>query len=75
MSDAELAELLSQVRAGDSDAWGELYRRYAPAIFRFCRRALAGPRGCRRRDNGNFHESAPKTRDLRFLAAFHRVAL
>jgi RNA polymerase sigma-70 factor, ECF subfamily len=40
MSAAELAEVLSQVRAGDSDAWGELYRLYAPAIFRFCRRAL-----------------------------------
>jgi RNA polymerase sigma-70 factor, ECF subfamily len=40
MSDADLAQLLSQVRAGDSDAWGELYRRYAPAIFRFCRRTL-----------------------------------
>jgi RNA polymerase sigma-70 factor (ECF subfamily) len=40
MSDAELAEVLSRVRAGDTDAWGELYRRYAPAIFRFCRRAL-----------------------------------
>jgi len=40
MSAAELAEVLSQVRTGDSDAWGELYRGYAPAIFRFCRRAL-----------------------------------
>ncbi len=40
MSDTELAQLLSQVRAGDADAWGELYRRYAPAIFRFCRRLL-----------------------------------
>jgi RNA polymerase sigma-70 factor, ECF subfamily len=40
MSTAELAEVLSQVRAGDNDAWGELYRQYAPAIFRFCRRAL-----------------------------------
>jgi RNA polymerase sigma-70 factor (ECF subfamily) len=40
MSAAELAEVLSQVRAGDTDAWGELYRLYAPAIFRFCRRAL-----------------------------------
>lgn len=40
MNDAELAEVLSRVRAGDADAWGELYRRYAPAIFRFCRRAL-----------------------------------
>jgi RNA polymerase sigma-70 factor, ECF subfamily len=40
MSEADLAQLLSQVRAGDREAWGELYRRYAPAIFRFCRRLL-----------------------------------
>jgi RNA polymerase sigma-70 factor, ECF subfamily len=40
MSATELMEVLSQVRAGDSDAWGELYRQYGPAIFRFCRRAL-----------------------------------
>jgi RNA polymerase sigma-70 factor, ECF subfamily len=40
MSEAELTELLAQVRAGDVDAWGELYRRHAPAIFRFCRRTL-----------------------------------
>ena len=40
MTAAELAELLAKVRAGDAEAWGELYRLYAPAIFRFCRRAL-----------------------------------
>jgi RNA polymerase sigma-70 factor, ECF subfamily len=40
MSETKLAAVLSQVRAGDADAWGELYRRYAPAIFRFCRRVL-----------------------------------
>src|ERR1700726_3743481 len=40
MSAAEIADGLTQVRAGDPDAWGELYRDYAPAIFRFCRRAL-----------------------------------
>ncbi|MGH9691720.1 MAG: RNA polymerase sigma factor [Candidatus Acidiferrales bacterium] len=40
MSEAELAGLLSRVRTGDPDAWGEVYRQYAPAIFRFCRRAL-----------------------------------
>jgi RNA polymerase sigma-70 factor, ECF subfamily len=40
MSEADLAQLLSQVHAGDSEAWGELYRQYAPAIFRFCRRLL-----------------------------------
>jgi len=40
MSGAELAQLLAQVRAGNADAWGELYRQYAAAIFRFCRRVL-----------------------------------
>jgi RNA polymerase sigma-70 factor (ECF subfamily) len=40
MSATELADVVSQVRAGDAEAWGELYRRYAPAIYRFCRRAL-----------------------------------
>jgi RNA polymerase sigma-70 factor (ECF subfamily) len=40
MDDARLARVLSQVRAGDADAWGDLYQNYAPAIFRFCRRAL-----------------------------------
>ena len=40
MNDAELTDVLSHLRAGDPDACGELYRRYAPAIFRFCRRAL-----------------------------------
>jgi RNA polymerase sigma-70 factor (ECF subfamily) len=43
MSEAELTDLLSQVRSGDTEAWGELYRRYAPAIFRFCRRVLPSP--------------------------------
>lgn len=40
MSAPELATILEQARAGDSEAWGELYREYAPAIFRFCRRTL-----------------------------------
>src|SRR6202167_4273791 len=40
MSPAELADLLAQDRAGDSDAWGDLYGQYAPAIFPFCRRAM-----------------------------------
>src|SRR5229473_5937692 len=33
-------EALGRARAGDAEAWGEIYRQYAPAIFRFCRRAL-----------------------------------
>src|SRR5216684_4758534 len=36
----EPTEAISRARTGDADAWGELYREYAPAIFRFCRRAL-----------------------------------
>jgi len=40
MNEADLAQLLSHVQAGYADAWGELYRQYAPAIFRFCRRLL-----------------------------------
>jgi RNA polymerase sigma-70 factor, ECF subfamily len=33
-------EVIARARTGDAEAWGELYREYAPAIFRFCRRAL-----------------------------------
>jgi len=36
----EPTEAITRARAGDAEAWGELYRAYAPAIFRFCRRAL-----------------------------------
>jgi len=38
--EAELADAIARARAGDAEAWGDLYRRYAPAIFRFCRRTL-----------------------------------
>ncbi len=37
---AEPTELIARARAGDTLAWGDLYREYAPAIFRFCRRAM-----------------------------------
>jgi RNA polymerase sigma-70 factor (ECF subfamily) len=40
MSAAEIADALDLARAGNADAWGQLYQQYAPAIFRFCRRAL-----------------------------------
>ena len=36
----EATEVIARARAGDAEAWGELYREYAPAIFRFCRRAM-----------------------------------
>ena len=37
---AEPTEAIARARAGDAQAWGQLYHDYAPAIFRFCRRAL-----------------------------------
>ena len=36
----EPKDLIVRVRAGDTQAWGDLYREYAPAIFRFCRRTM-----------------------------------
>jgi RNA polymerase sigma-70 factor (ECF subfamily) len=36
----EPTEVVAKARAGDTEAWGQLYHDYAPAIFRFCRRAL-----------------------------------
>src|SRR6202521_1580160 len=36
----EPTEAIARARTGDAEAWGEIYREYAPAIFRFCRRAL-----------------------------------
>jgi len=74
MSTAELADLLAQVRAGDSDAWGDLYRQYAPAIFRFAG-GPADARRCGRRHHRNIHESTAKTRNVRFVTALHGVAI
>src|ERR1700758_5679499 len=36
----EATEAIARARAGDAEAWGDPYREFAPAIFRFCRRAL-----------------------------------
>jgi RNA polymerase sigma-70 factor (ECF subfamily) len=36
----ELAATIARAKAGDAEAWGGLYREFAAAIFRFCRRAL-----------------------------------
>src|SRR5438105_3894260 len=36
----EPTEAIARARAGDAEAWGELYRDYGPAMFWFCRRAL-----------------------------------
>jgi RNA polymerase sigma factor (sigma-70 family) len=35
-----LQERIAQAKTGNAEAWGELYREHAPAIFRFCRRAM-----------------------------------
>ena len=43
MNPAEQAsdeQRIAEARAGNAEAWGELYRQYAPAIFRFCYRAM-----------------------------------
>ena len=37
---AALQERIAQAKEGSVEAWGELYREHAPAIFRFCRRAM-----------------------------------
>jgi hypothetical protein len=37
---SEAGEIVARARAGDAEAWGDLYGEFAPAIFRFCRRAL-----------------------------------
>ena len=36
----EATDVVVRARTGDAEAWGDLYREYAPAIFRFCRRAM-----------------------------------
>src|ERR1700680_2452643 len=36
----EPTEIIARARTGDTQAWGDLYREFAPAIFRFCRRAM-----------------------------------
>src|SRR5271170_2459651 len=40
MTAAEMSDAVNLARAGDPDAWDQLYRQYAGAIYRFCRRAL-----------------------------------
>lgn len=35
-----IGETIAKARAGDSNAWGELYREHAAAIYRLCRRVL-----------------------------------
>jgi RNA polymerase sigma-70 factor (ECF subfamily) len=39
-SAGDISQVVHRARAGSSEAWGELYRQFGPAIFRFCRRAL-----------------------------------
>jgi RNA polymerase sigma-70 factor (ECF subfamily) len=81
MSAAELADVLTQVRAGDPEAWGVLYGQYAPAIFRFCRRALPTREDAEdatteifmkvRQKLGSYDESRPFTAWLYKVASNH----
>jgi RNA polymerase sigma-70 factor, ECF subfamily len=40
MGGEDLAATVARARAGDREAWGELYRQFAALLFRFCRRVL-----------------------------------
>ncbi len=40
MGGDDLAAIVSRARAGDPEAWGEIYRQFAGPLFRFCRRVL-----------------------------------
>jgi RNA polymerase sigma-70 factor (ECF subfamily) len=40
MSTPQLTGVIAEARAGSAEAWGEIYRYYGAAMFRFCRRAL-----------------------------------
>ncbi len=40
MGGEHLAARVARARAGDREAWGELYREFAGPLFRFCRRVL-----------------------------------
>jgi RNA polymerase sigma factor (sigma-70 family) len=35
-----LMDVIARAREGDPDAWADIYREHAPAVFRFCRRAM-----------------------------------
>ncbi len=81
MGSTDLAAALSRVREGDPDAWGNLYREYAPAIYRFCRRALPSREDAEdatteifmkvRQKIGQFDTSRPFTAWLYKVAANH----
>ena len=40
MGGEDLAATVARARAGDREAWGELYSQFAGPLFRFCRRVL-----------------------------------
>lgn len=40
VGEAGLAGTIAKARTGDAEAWGEIYRQHAAAIFRFCRRTM-----------------------------------
>jgi len=40
MAGEDLAATVARARAGDREAWGDLYKQFAGPLFRFCRRVL-----------------------------------
>jgi len=40
MGGEDLAATVARAQAGDREAWGDLYRQFGGALFRFCRRVL-----------------------------------
>jgi RNA polymerase sigma-70 factor, ECF subfamily len=40
MGGEDLAATVARARAGDREAWGDLYKQFAGPLFRFCRRVL-----------------------------------
>jgi len=72
---AESTEAIARARAGDAEAWGELYRDYAPAIFRFCRRALPTRTRRGRRHDGSIREGEREIAPIRLDTPVFLVAV
>ena len=71
----EPTELIAQARTGDTQAWGDLYREYAPAIFRFCRRAMPTREDAEDATMEIFMKLRDKLDPVRSIALFLRLAL
>ena len=81
MGKTQLAALIARAKAGDGEAWGQVYGEYAAAIFRFCRRVLPSREDAEdatteifmklREKFGQYDESKPFSSWLYRIAANH----